>query len=188
MDEEMPEVFDELLDPMTEEAPEQDGESPADAGEETVEVEGRAIPLRDLVDAAAFGARAAEQLRALREQEQIGEIAAEHDASPETAREILAYRQERQRREQLAPYMDLLRRYPELQDPGRMPSEVADAIRQGAHPLVAYQDYLLEQRQAARQTAFQRDMARARCPGSAAGFGGGETDGALAAFDAALNG
>lgn len=162
------------------------GEPPQ--GMELVEVDGQAVPLRHLVDAAAFGSQAAAELQALREQEQIDQIAAEQGTTQETAKEMLAYRQEQQRRAHLAPYVELLQRYPELQNPARMPQEVAAAIRQGENPLVAYQDYLLERQQAAQQVGLQRDMLRARCPGSAAGIGDGEIDGALAAFDAVLYG
>lgn len=88
----------------------------------------------------------------------------------------------------LEPYLELLERYPELRDPARLPGEAAEAIRRGANPVVAYQDYLLRQQAAQQQAALQRDSLRARCPGSAAGYGDGVTDGAFAAFDEVLNG
>lgn len=92
------------------------------------------------------------------------------------------------RREELSPYMELLQRYPELGDGGRLPSQVAASIRAGASPVVAYQDFLLARQQTAERVGQLREALRARCPGSAAGCGDGDIDGAFAAFDAALNG
>lgn len=91
-------------------------------------------------------------------------------------------------REDLSPYMELLQRYPELGDGGTLPPQVAASIRAGANPVVAYQDFLLTRQQAAQQIGQLRESLRARCPGSAAGCGDGDIDGAFAAFDAALNG
>lgn len=90
--------------------------------------------------------------------------------------------------QRLTPYLELLERYPELRDPARMPGEAADAIRRGVNPVVAYQDFLLRQQTALQQAATQREAVRARCPGSAAGYGDGVTDGAFAAFDEVMNG
>lgn len=87
----------------------------------------------------------------------------------------------------LGPYLELLRHYPELRDPSRMPQDAINAIRSGAAPVAAYQDYLLQQELEERAAQY-REAARVRCPGSATGVGNGEIDGAFAAFDAALYG
>lgn len=106
----------------------------------------------------------------------LGELAAKPDFPQEA------------QREDLSPYMELLQRYPELGDGGRLPPQVAASIREGANPVAAYQDFLLTRQQAAQQIGHLRESLRARCPGSAAGCGDGDIDGAFAAFDAALNG
>lgn len=95
---------------------------------------------------------------------------------------------EQQRRARIQPYMELIQRYPELRDPAKMPPEVTRQIQQGANPVIAYQDYMLGQRQAAQQVQAQRQAVKGKSPGSAAGVGNGEIDGDLAAFDAVING
>lgn len=96
--------------------------------------------------------------------------------------------EEQQRRARIEPYMELIRRYPELRDSAKLPQEVAAQIQAGTNPVIAYQDYMLGQREAAEQVQQQRQAVREKSPGSAAGVGNGEIDGDLAAFDAVING
>lgn len=89
---------------------------------------------------------------------------------------------EQQRRERIQPYVELIQRYPELRDPAKMPPEVARQIQQGANPVIAYQDYMLGQRQAAQQVQARRQAVKGKSPGSASGVGDGQVDDALTAF------
>lgn len=106
----------------------------------------------------------------------LGDLAAETGFFQETHQDALS------------PYMELLERYPHLRNGDGLPPQVAGAIREGANPVVAYQDFLLTRKQAAERIGQLREALRARCPGSAAGYGDGDIDGDFAAFDAALNG
>lgn len=139
-----------------------------------------------------------EQARLQREAENMGvtpEVArqmVETREREQAAREALERQQqaqlaEQQRQARLQPYLELIHRYPQLQDPAKMPPEVARQIQQGAHPVIAYQDFMLRQRQAAEQVQEQRRAVRDKTPGSAAGVGEGQVDDALAAFMAEFN-
>lgn len=87
----------------------------------------------------------------------------------------------------LAPYRELLDRFPQLHDPANLPPEVAAQIQQGIHPVVAYQDYILSQQQASQQILSQQQALRDKCTGSASGLGNGEMDSALSAFLSVFN-
>lgn len=139
-----------------------------------------------------------EQTRLQREAENMGvtpEVARqmmEAQKQQEAAQEALQRQQqaqlaEQQRRARVQPFMELIQRYPELQDPSKMPPEVMQQVQQGAHPVIAYQDFMLRQRQAAEQVAQQRQAVKGKTPGSAAGVGDGQVDDALAAFMAEFN-
>lgn len=91
--------------------------------------------------------------------------------------------QEQARTARLAPYRELISRYPQLQNPANLPPQVAAQIQQGVHPVVAYQDFILSQQ----QIEAQKQIIREKSPGSAAGTGNGDLDGALAAFMSVFN-
>lgn len=134
-----------------------------------------------------------EEIRIQREADKLGTTPEtvrqlwEAQRQREQAQEALQRQQqaqlaEQQRRARIQPYMELIQRYPELRDPAKMPPEVARQIQQGANPVIAYQDYMLGQRQAAQQVQAQRQAVKGKSPGSAAGVGDGQVDDALAAF------
>lgn len=94
----------------------------------------------------------------------------------------IQHQQEIQKNIRLAPYRELLDRFPQLHDPANLPPEVAAQIQQGIHPVVAYQDYILSRQQASQQILSQQQALRDKCTGSASGLGNGEMDSALSAF------
>lgn len=111
---------------------------------------------------------------AIRQQMQIQQQ--QEQALLQQQRQLQAREQARTAR--LAPYRELISRYPQLQNPANLPPQVAAQIQQGVHPVVAYQDFILSQQ----QIEAQKQMIREKSPGSAAGTGNGDLDGALAAF------
>ena len=104
---------------------------------------------------------------------------------PEAFRQHLQIQHQKNLR--LAPYRELLDRFPQLHDPANLPQEVAARIQQGTHPVVAYQDYILSQQQASQQILSQQQALRDKCTGSASGLGNGEMDSALSAFLSVFN-